>query len=102
MGARFDIGLQFAMDWDLILRFISESAILHHLPDLFGIFRYTESKSHKLISSLSCGVKEMASYGNAMIMKRLAAFDVHGYIGITFPDIDMPMRSLMLVYSVKD
>lgn len=47
------------MDLDMILHFISESAILHHLPDLFGIFR-VHGKQKSQADFLSCGVKEMA------------------------------------------
>jgi glycosyltransferase involved in cell wall biosynthesis len=39
VGAKFDTSLQFAMDWDLILRFIDAGALFHHVPTLFGVFR---------------------------------------------------------------
>lgn len=39
VGARFDSRLHFAMDWELILRFLDAGAVFHHVADLFGIFR---------------------------------------------------------------
>ncbi len=38
-GARFDESASFAMDWDLLLRFLDEGAQFRHLPWLFGLFR---------------------------------------------------------------
>lgn len=39
VGARFDDTLEFAMDWELILRFIDDNAAFRHIPALFGVFR---------------------------------------------------------------
>ena len=38
-GAKFDTSFQFAMDWDLILRFMDAQAVFRHVPELFGVFR---------------------------------------------------------------
>jgi glycosyltransferase involved in cell wall biosynthesis len=39
VGAKFDANLHFAMDWDLILRFLDAGALFHHVPGLFSVFR---------------------------------------------------------------
>jgi len=39
IGAQFNEKMQFAMDWELILRFISAGASFKHVPELVGIFR---------------------------------------------------------------
>ena len=38
VGASFDANLQFAMDWDLIFRFLDAGAVFHYVPELFGVF----------------------------------------------------------------
>jgi glycosyltransferase involved in cell wall biosynthesis len=44
----FNNDLRFALDWDLILRFIEVGANIHHLPSLFGAFRaHQGQKSQK-------------------------------------------------------
>ncbi len=58
-GARFDTKLQFALDWDLILRFLDAGATFAHLPDLFGIFRAHE-KQKSQAQFLERGAREMA------------------------------------------
>ncbi|WP_158904625.1 glycosyltransferase family 2 protein [Burkholderia sp. L27(2015)] len=59
VGARFDANLQFAMDWDLILRFIDIGAVFHHLPELFGVFRAHGSQKSQA-NFLTRGTNEMA------------------------------------------
>jgi len=39
VGGRLDASLHFALDWDLLLRFIEAGAVFRHLPELFGLFR---------------------------------------------------------------
>lgn len=39
VGANFNDSMQFAMDWELLLRFIDAGAVFMHVPELFGIFR---------------------------------------------------------------
>jgi glycosyltransferase involved in cell wall biosynthesis len=68
VGAQFDANLHFAMDWDLILRFVDAGAVLHHLPGLFGVFRvHADQKSQA--SYVARGASEMATvrlrYGGA-------------------------------------
>lgn len=59
-GSKFDASLQFAMDWDLILRFLDSRAVFHHVPELFGVFRvHGEQKSQA--NFVTCGAKEMAA-----------------------------------------
>lgn len=38
-GSRVDAGLRFAMDWELILRFVDAGAVFRHVPRLIGVFR---------------------------------------------------------------
>lgn len=58
-GARFDTGLQFALDWDLVLRFLEVGAVFAHLPDLFGIFRVHEEQKSQA-QFFERGTREMA------------------------------------------
>ena len=39
VGGRFNTDFHFAMDWELLLRFIHAGAVFRHLPGLFGAFR---------------------------------------------------------------
>lgn len=58
-GARFDVDFRFAMDWELILRFMSVGAEFRHLPGLFGVFRvHGDQKSQ--VDFLRHGAKEMS------------------------------------------
>ncbi|MFS8050891.1 glycosyltransferase family 2 protein [Rhizobium sp. BR 314] len=58
-GASFDERFHFAMDWDLILRFIRAGAIFNHVPGLFGLFRvHGDQKSQKDFRDR--GAREMA------------------------------------------
>ena len=59
-GGRFDANLHFALDWDLILRFIGAEAIFHHLPSLFGIFR-AHGKQKSQAEFVARGAGEMAN-----------------------------------------
>jgi cellulose synthase/poly-beta-1,6-N-acetylglucosamine synthase-like glycosyltransferase len=38
-GGRLDASLHFALDWDLLLRFLDAGCVIHHVPRLFGAFR---------------------------------------------------------------
>lgn len=59
VGARFDATLQYAMDWDLLLRFLDAGAIFAHLPPLLGVFRvHTAQKTQAAYRSR--GNAEMA------------------------------------------
>lgn len=59
VGATFDANLQFAMDWDLILRFLDAGAEFRHVPSLFGVFRVHESQKSQ-VNFVERGVREMA------------------------------------------
>jgi glycosyltransferase involved in cell wall biosynthesis len=58
VGGKIDESFQFAMDWDLLLRFREASAKIVRLPRFLGAFRiHPHQKSSASISSI--GVKEM-------------------------------------------
>lgn len=58
-GAHIDATMQFALDWELLLRFQDVGAVMHHLPDLIGIFRvHPQQKSQALLRQR--GAQEMA------------------------------------------
>jgi glycosyltransferase involved in cell wall biosynthesis len=57
-GSHFDTDMQFAMDWELILRFMSVDAVFQHLPMLFGVFRVHGSQKSQ-VDFLRHGAKEM-------------------------------------------
>ena len=59
VGAKFDSSLQFAMDWDLILRFLDAGAVFHHVPELFGVFRAHGGQKSQA-NFVTRGAKEMA------------------------------------------
>lgn len=60
VGAKFDASLQFAMDWDLILRLLDSGAVFHHVPELFGVFRVHDSQKSQA-NFVTRGAKEMAT-----------------------------------------
>lgn len=80
VGSRFDAHLQFAMDWDLILRFLDAGAVFHHVPELFGVFRaHNDQKSQ--VNFVTRGAKEMAAlrlrHGDKNL-RRLQRILLHG------------------------
>ena len=60
VGSKFDASLQFAMDWDLILRFLDAGAVFHHVPELFGVFRAHGGQKSQ-VDFLTRGAREMAT-----------------------------------------
>ncbi|KAB2319763.1 glycosyltransferase [Betaproteobacteria bacterium SCN1] len=58
-GGQFDPELHFALDWDLILRFLDAGAVFQHLPNLFGIFR-VHGKQKSQTDYVVRGASEMA------------------------------------------
>ncbi|WP_259665633.1 glycosyltransferase family 2 protein [Rhizobium binae] len=63
-GAGFDEQFHFAMDWDLILRFMQVGAVFNHVPGLFGLFRvHGDQKSQKDFRER--GAREMAKLRRA-------------------------------------
>ena len=60
VGSKFDVHLQFALDWDLVLRFLEAGAVFHHVPELFGVFRAHRGQKSQA-NFLTCGAKEMAA-----------------------------------------
>jgi glycosyltransferase involved in cell wall biosynthesis len=58
-GASLDESFQFAMDWDLLLRFSKAGLQFRHLPKFLGLFRiHSNQKTSK--EMVSTGSKEMA------------------------------------------
>lgn len=73
-GAGFNERFHFAIDWDLILRFMRAGAVFSHVPELFGLFRvHGDQKSQK--DFLERGAKEMAelrhAYANMSMSQRI-------------------------------
>lgn len=60
VGSKFDASLQFAMDWDLILRFLDAGAVFHHVPGLFGVFRAHGGQKSQ-VDFLTHGAREMST-----------------------------------------
>ncbi|MEZ2129474.1 MULTISPECIES: glycosyltransferase family 2 protein [unclassified Sinorhizobium] len=58
-GGRFDTRFRFAMDWDLILRFMEAGAEFHHVPELFAVFR-VHGMQKSQADFLARGAQEMA------------------------------------------
>jgi hypothetical protein len=57
---RVDPQLHFALDWDLLLRFLDTGAVVRHLPGLFGAFRvHQEQKTQAQYAQR--GAAEMAA-----------------------------------------
>lgn len=77
-GSQIDEKATFAMDWDLLLRFLAAGARFHHLPWLFGLFR-VHAMQKTQTSFIAEGADEMrrlrlknsAQYGNGL--RRLIA-----------------------------
>ena len=73
VGASFDANLQFAMDWDLILRFLDAGAVFHHVPELFGVFR-AHGNQKSQANFFARGAKEMAGLRSRHGGERLSRF----------------------------
>jgi glycosyltransferase involved in cell wall biosynthesis len=58
-GSRMDVGLHFALDWDLILRFMEAGATIRHLPCLFGVFR-THDRQKTRAQFAASGMREIS------------------------------------------
>jgi glycosyltransferase involved in cell wall biosynthesis len=58
VGARFDTELYYAMDWDLLLRFVAGKVRLAHVPRFLGAFR--THPASKTIAALQIALKEVA------------------------------------------
>jgi glycosyltransferase involved in cell wall biosynthesis len=57
VGSYIDESFQFAMDWDLLVRFRDCGARFHHLPRLIGAFRVHSAQ--KTIAQFDVGLEEM-------------------------------------------
>jgi glycosyltransferase involved in cell wall biosynthesis len=65
-GARFDPNLHFAMDWDLVLRFLKAGAVFAHLPELVGIFHVHGQQKHKRTIWRMAGMKFLSCVSDTM------------------------------------
>ncbi|MGI6656838.1 MAG: glycosyltransferase family 2 protein [Desulfobulbus sp.] len=80
IGGCFDARLHFAMDWDLIVRFLDAGAVFRHLPELFGVFRAHGTQKTQ-VDFAAHGAKEIADIRERYPepgMKRLARLVRHG------------------------
>lgn len=59
VGGRFDVNLQYALDWDLILRFVAAGAEFRHLPELVGLFRVHQAQKSQA-DFVTRGANEMS------------------------------------------
>ncbi|MBB3133613.1 glycosyltransferase involved in cell wall biosynthesis [Rhizobium pisi] len=64
VGAGFDERFHFAMDWDLILRFMQAGAVFNHVPELFGLFRVHGNQKSQT-DFRERGAREMAELRHA-------------------------------------
>lgn len=65
-GGKFDEKMQFAMDWELILRFMNAGAVFEHMPELFGVFRVhgAQKSQANFVSRGAMEIEELRSrYG---------------------------------------
>jgi len=70
-GGGLDEAFQFAMDWDLILRFIEAGAVFRRVPAFLAAFRHhTEQKT---IAAEDIGIREIT-----MIRKRIHGGEIDG------------------------
>ncbi len=58
VGAKIDESFQFAMDWDLILRFQAAGMVFHRIPRFLGAFRISDSQKTSQLLATS-GLSEM-------------------------------------------
>ncbi len=69
-GGRLDANLHFAMDWDLILRFLDAGAVFHHVPELLGVFR-AHGKQKSQADFVVRGAGEMATLRSQYSKRRI-------------------------------
>lgn len=75
VGSSFDANLNFALDWDLILRFLKSEAIFHHIPNLFGIFRIHSNQKSQADFAAS-GAKEISKLRSRYFCDRMNRFQL--------------------------
>jgi glycosyltransferase involved in cell wall biosynthesis len=68
IGGNFDTQFSFAMDWNIIVRFLNAGAVFHHESYLFGIFRaHDQQKSQAAYHSLGKHeIRLLHRQGNSM------------------------------------
>lgn len=59
-GGKVDAGLHFALDWDLLVRFLDAGAVIRHMPGLFGAFRVHQDQKTQA-QYAARGASEMAA-----------------------------------------
>ncbi|MBY0460721.1 MAG: glycosyltransferase [Gemmataceae bacterium] len=89
-GGRIDESFRFAMDWDLLLRFLEAGAKFHRLPRFLGGFRvHTRSKTMTVVNTQ--GQDEMAR------LRRRA----HGR-DVTYPEVNAAIRGYLAWHVVHN
>ncbi len=79
VGAQVDPSLDFAMDWDLVVRFHKANAVMVRIPEFLGIFT-THQDQKSITAKGTTGIKEFAKIRAGLLsgsavryrMKRLA------------------------------
>lgn len=97
VGGKFDESLQFAMDWELILRFLDARAVFHHVPELFGVFRAHGGQKSQA-NFVTRGAKEMATlrlrHGDKNL-SRLQGILLHGQYLYRHVKIDSAWQAIL-------
>lgn len=78
VGGRVDAEFSFALDWDLLLRFVVAGAKFAHIPQLFGAFRVHESQKTSTILSTRGRLESMRlrlRYGGSRMQRLLRLFN---------------------------
>lgn len=79
VGAKIDESFQFAMDWDLIIRFQQAGAKIKRLPRFLGAFRVHQQQ--KTIASMAdSGIKEMGKIRESIHKRPLSDFEIQQQI----------------------
>jgi glycosyltransferase involved in cell wall biosynthesis len=90
VGAAIDETFQFAVDWDLILRFAEAGARFARVPRLLGAFRVHRGQKT---------VREMASVGQREVNRILRRY--HGYVPAS-SEIDRKVAAYQLRHALYD
>lgn len=91
VGGRLDEGYQFAMDWDLILRFSDAGAVFRRVPVFLAAFRHHAGQ--KTISAMETGIREITA-----IRRRLHGRDIDGRI---IELAVLPYKCRHIIYAAK-
>ena len=96
-GAAIDESFKFAMDWDLIMRFLDAGAKMKRLPRFLGAFRiHQQQKTLSFITET--GYKEMNRIRTRIHKKDITDKDIHENTRLYFRD----QAVYNLLYSLKN